>query len=395
MKTADDKKLEALVVEVELPDSAYDKAVSRYTALGTWLERPESTIQQYGPDVSLQGSFALGTATYPLNRKEDYDLDLTCKLQRGLTRASHTQFQVKEMVRHELQLYRDQRNIEERLEEKRRCWRLQYKDTPGFHMDTVPAIPGDEVRRGVLIQEMRAHGLPEHLLPELAREALWITDNKHPLYKFPAPDWVSSNPAGYVRWFQSRLQGSTVLTEAQAKVDDVPVYRRKLPLQQVIQLLKRHRDVMFERLPDSKPISVIITTIAARSYRAGESLSETMVTVLHALNDFRRSNSNEVLNPVNPKENFADKWTMPEYAQHQLKKSFHDWVEQACNDFTRYAQATSGEQLIAEASRGLKVTPTLEKLAAAFGAVKLGSPPAVHTKPSIEIREPPRPWRKG
>lgn len=395
MKSAEDKKLEALVAEIELPDGAYDKAVTRYEDLGDWLNREGSSVKPYNPHISPQGSFALGTAIYPLNRNDDYDLDLTCKLQSAVTRSSHSQFQVKEMVRRELELYRTARNIQERLEEKRRCWRLQYKDSPGFHLDTVPGIPTDGVRRAVLEQEMRAQGVPGHLLQNLAAEAIWITDNKCPTYQVISSDWLSSNPAGYVSWFQSRLTSVPLLAEVQAKVDDMPVYRRKTPLQKVIQLLKRHRDVMFERASDSKPISVIITTLAARHYRAGEGLAETMKTVLRALDEFRRSDSNVVLNPVNPEENFADKWTMPEYAKHRLKQNFHTWVEQATADFARYTGAASATKLAEAAAASLKVTPDTDRLALAFGPAALTAP-AVHTPSRVEIQQqPPRPWQKG
>lgn len=393
--TDQNKILEALVAEVELPDSAYDKAVKRYEDLGAWLSREGSTVRRNSPRVSPQGSFALGTANYPLNPKEDYDLDLTCKLQDGITQASHTQFQVKDMVRHELEQYRVARNIQEELDEKRRCWRLLYKDSPGFHLDTVPGIPADQYRRGVLIQEMRAQGLSEHLSAELAAEAIWITDNKHPAYRIQSFNWLSSNPAGYLGWFRSRLTGVAASTEVQAKVDDMPVYRRKTPLQHTIQLLKRHRDVMFEKNPDSKPISAIITTIAARNYRPGEDLAQTVATVLGALDVFRRSNSSEVLNPVNPEENFADKWGMPEYAKHNLKRSFHDWVEQVVSDFARFTKAKSGAQVVAEAIRGLRITPSSEALARAFGVTKIESVSPVFVPPRIRIQEPPKPWRKG
>ena len=396
MNSAEDKKLEALVAEIELPDGAYDKAVDRYEDLGRWLNRDGSSVKQHNPHISPQGSFALGTAIYPLNPKEDYDLDLTCKLRDAVTRTSHSQFQVKEMVRHELELYRMARNIQERLEEMHRCWRLHYKDSPGFHLDTVPGVPTENVRRVVLERQMRAQGVPGHLLQELAADAIWITDNRSPTYRVVSPDWLSSNPAGYLRWFQSRLLGPSLLAEAQAKIDAMPVYRRKTPLQKVVQLLKRHRDVMFEPLPDSKPISVIITTIAARHYRAGEGLAQTLATVLRALDDFRRSDSSEVLNPVNPEENFADKWTMTECAKHRLKQNFHTWVEQVAEDFERFSRATSGAQLASEAATGLKVTPSSDRLAHAFGAVALEAAPAVHTPPRVEIQQqPPRPWQKS
>ena len=52
----------------------------------------------------------------------------------------------------------------------------------------------------------------------------------------------------------------------EARVEDVPEYQVKTPLQQGIQILKRHRDIMFVEDPDDKPISIIITTLAAHAY---------------------------------------------------------------------------------------------------------------------------------
>jgi len=53
--------------------------------------------------------------------------------------------------------------------------------------------------------------------------------------------------------------------EKAATIDELPTYRWKTPLQQVVKILKRHRDVMFLDAPDKKPMSIIITTLAGRS----------------------------------------------------------------------------------------------------------------------------------
>ena len=50
-----------------------------------------------------------------------------------------------------------------------------------------------------------------------------------------------------------------------ASVDDVPVFAWKTPLQRSIQILKRHRDVMFWNSPNLRPISMIITTLSAHA----------------------------------------------------------------------------------------------------------------------------------
>ena len=94
-----------------------------------------------------------------------------------------------------------------------------------------------------------------------------------------------------------------------ASVDEVPDYKVKTPLQRATQLLKRHRDTMFNGDED-KPISIIITTISAHAYNGEQTICETLRTILKNMHLFveNRHGVNWVMNPVNPMENFADKW---------------------------------------------------------------------------------------
>lgn len=48
---------------------------------------------------------------------------------------------------------------------------------------------------------------------------------------------------------------------------------RESILQRIVQILKRHRDIMFNGDED-KPISIIITTLASRAYRGETNLSK-------------------------------------------------------------------------------------------------------------------------
>src|SRR5690625_6274351 len=68
---------------------------------------------------------------------------------------------------------------------------------------------------------------------------------------------------------------------------------------------------------DPKPISIIITTLAARAYRGEANLIDAVRAV--PLRMMREINSTEprVPNPVNPEEDFADKWkSEPELETH-------------------------------------------------------------------------------
>ena len=61
----------------------------------------------------------------------------------------------------------------------------------------------------------------------------------------------------------------------------MPAYKeKKSPLQRVVQILKRHRDLMFNG-DESKPISIIITTLAARAYNKETDVLDALVNVVY------------------------------------------------------------------------------------------------------------------
>ena len=232
--------------------------------------------------------------------------------------------------------------------------------------------------------------MDRRLAEDIAADAMWITDDRSPHFDSIHLDWLSSNPEGYVRWFVSRMEGTRRALKMEAQVDDVPVYRRKSALQQAIQLLKGHRDTMFEHACEYRPISVIVTTLAAQAHVAGESLMETMARVLRAFDDFRRSNSDVVLNPVNPAENFADRWKTAEGRRHQLKENFHRWIVQVTADFQSVLDQNDPRELVKRAQSGWKVRLNEQKVADALGA---GAGYLTSAAPRrVQIQSPPKPW---
>jgi hypothetical protein len=175
--------------------------------------------------------------------------------------------------------------------------------------------------------------------------AIRITDNKSPNYHHDAvvENWMKSNPFGYAKWFFNK---ATFLHEKRLmfadSVNPVPKYQKeKLPLQRAIQLLKRHRDIMFNG-NDDKPISIIITTLAALAYNKETSLIDTLFNLANNMERFieirydHRVNRNIkwIPNPVNSEENFADKWV--EHPQREV--NFYKWLSQIRTDINIIAQ---------------------------------------------------------
>lgn len=384
--------LEKFVTLVELPDSAYERAKERYEDLGEYLGREGSACEPHDPHIFPQGSFRLGIAIRPLHQREQYDLDLTCELTRGISAATHTQKQLKDLVGAELRSYRVARRIEEPLTEKHRCWRLEYADHLSFHMDIVPSIPANQYKRQLLTDAMTRAGREAGLAADVSRFAISITDNRLPNYDRTADDWLLSNPEGYARWFEARMRPRTpMFLEKKAQVDELPVYRRKTPLQRSVQLLKRHRDQMFKDDPDVKPISVIITTLAAEGYDGEASLEVAFAAILRRLSQVADSGSTVVSNPVNPAENFADKWTMPAYRHLRLRENFVNWVAQANADFAALGSAMDLNFIVEQAEDRLAVRATAGDLGTLLG-ISVGR--SIQVGKSHEVpRDSAKPWR--
>lgn len=393
MLSSNQKKLllERFVQLIELPDSAYERAKDRYEDIGEYLGREGSMCEPYDPHVFPQGSFRLGTAIRPLYESEAYDLDLSCELTRGISTATHTQRQIKELVGRELRSYRNTRRIEQPVEEKHRCWRLEYADHLSFHMDVVPSIPAEPSKRMVLNEAMVRAGRDRVLAADVSSLAVSITDNRRADYDLVTPDWQVSNPEGYARWFEARMrpQGPPIM-ERKAQVDDLPAHQRKTPLQRSVQLLKRHRDQMFKDNADVRPISIVITTLAADGYDGAASLDVAIHGILRHLMQFADSGSSLVPNPVNPAENFADKWTMPEHRNLRLRENFVAWVRQANADFSAFGSSASPNFLTEHAADRLAVKPTPAELGSLLG-ISVG--PSIHVGKSHDVpSDAAKPW---
>jgi hypothetical protein len=166
-------------------------------------------------------------------------------------------------------------------------------------------------------------------------------------------DWKESHPKGYAGWFEkiAAREPATLAVEARADVERLPA---ELPfkgsLRRIVQIMKRHRDVWRAKQPveqrDDAPISIIITTLAAKAYEKalkGFYLNalDLLLDVTDTMPSFIEVQWNEsgmpdlwVRNPCNDKENFADKW----HANPQRAEAFHNWHNAFKSDLDKLAQ---------------------------------------------------------
>jgi hypothetical protein len=387
--------LHDLAEELDVPPSKYEEAKQHYDAVGNWLGEEDSELAHHEPVIYPQGSFALGTAVRPLG-DDGYDVDAVCLLQ--LDQDEITQRLLKAMVGNRLKHPHSRyKNMLDPKEGGRRCWTIKYTDTSKFHLDVLPAIPDDYTW-------LIALGVPN----EWAKHAICITDRET---WDTDVEWPKSNPKGYVEWFKNRMRirleeaRRAVAMAKKAEVHEIEDFQIRTPLQQVIQLLKRHRDLRYNGDED-KPISIIITTLAARGYNNEADLVETISNVVPGMRNAIENHHGVwwIPNPVDPQENFADKWA----DNPRKQRLFFEWLNAVEHEhenlLTDRGFQTVGEYL-AETYGQREAEATMVKYASRRSRKRksvLGTPVILvpsrsnpsdkASYPEIEIANPSKPW---
>ena len=313
-----------------------------YKAVGEYLR---NNLQK---DIHIfaQGSMALGTVIKPISDADEYDIDLVCLIKDGMNMSAAD---IKNSIGNSLK--QSQRYHKQLEPEGKRCWTLDYAN---FHMDILPAVPKDQGFDKVCHSNIRL----THKISDCSYEDRY------------------SDPLEYQRWFKrSALKGSqgvAVSESRQSEIDDIPDDNVQSNLQSIIKLLKRHRDIFFEENnTEYKPISIIVTTLAAQGYKRCETLYDELMTVLQFIGTRTIQKPYIVKNPIDSRENFADKWNEDEC----YKKVFYEWADSIISDFSQ----------IESSIKGLDEVST--KLATMFGEAPVKRAIASFAENKRELRE--------
>jgi hypothetical protein len=345
--------INAQLTKVDIPDELAAEAVAEYNRIGLWLCDEGSTLVQYDPHLYPQGSFRLGTPVHPIDPTREFDIDLVCRL--DINKENTSQKDLKKIVGDRIRLDKKGKG---KLDERRRCWTLSYKEK--FHLDVLPTIPDREKGgSGVLLTDK-----------ELVR-------------------WQFSNPIGYADWFYGRMK--TILSEErellaksyQVEIEEVPEWRVRTPLQRAVQYLKRHREIRFIGRQDLEPVSIIITTLAAKAYNGERDVATAINRIASDMPRFveKRDGKWWIPNPAHAGENFADKWN----ERPELAEAFNRWVEDLRKDVSLVLNAATrrDQQSLVEQQLGTS--------AVSVPSIQAASSPDVDDL--SHIRPPPWPIR--
>ena len=291
-----DDLLDKMAEAVQLDDTRYDRMKTSYESVKDWIENDETFFKPYNYDVYPHGSVRTLTTVKPFG-KDEFDLDIAIHLK---SNTPHTPHRIYAELKRCMEAYAKKHGL--KIEAKNRCVRLDYAGD--FHMDILPGI-----------QETA------------------FDQNKIKVPDRELGDWVSSNPRGYGDWFMGKANlVKESLLEKSMRAEKLPAdnFKHKKPLQRAVQLIKRYRDIYFQKDDTYKTSSIILTTIAGEYYLGEDSIFDTVNNIITTI----RTHVNQpigrlkILNPVNAEEDFTDKWDdEPEYYEAFKKFASHLYNE--------------------------------------------------------------------
>lgn len=350
--------IEAVAHKLDITPQMYQHAIRVVSGLTAYINNSDNKAR-----IFKQGSFRLGTIIKPCKKDTfgDYDVDMVVEY--NIQKDEVSPEDIKNKLGDCLSKSPYSRYLDD---EGAKCWTLNYvyedKDRVDFHIDLLPCVPESiKEKQSINPQEYR----------DTAIAITKVKDKKAESYTY---SWDASNPDGYAMWFdrinykkysqlkkndrQRIYQANKQLFESIDKITDE--YTRS-PLQMVIQILKRHRDVMYlnSDVSEYKPISIIITTLVGKIVEENDLVQNNTYTLLENIllgleyyssletpgitSDFAEEFKTKKLiskrmidgkpywriaNPANSKENLANKWNNSS----QYAKEFFRWVKQAKSD---------------------------------------------------------------
>lgn len=249
---------------VSLDDTRKDRVQSAHWSVRDRLTSIDEVAERVtGRGTYLQGSYPLHTAIRPCDQDAAYDVDIVLAAD---FRDDKGRMWNGRRVLPWLQVHIESIGLYEgKTTRKARCIRIDYEsDNQRFHLDVVPAHRPDTMQGPIQI----------------------------------APDWATSDPKGYIEWFDEQC-------------------READRLRHVVRLLKYWRN-----LRGCGPNSMILTTITAHHIPAdARSLDDVLVKTMRALNTWMEDQDLggiEISNPSMPEENLARNWAYIE--QHRFQE---------------------------------------------------------------------------
>ena len=341
------KDIKKVIRNLDITPTMFKNAEEKYKNIAKYLNEHGLNV-----DISLQGSFAIGTATKPYSdgKDKEYDIDVICLF----NNSSTSSFEIRDKL---ISTLNSSEIYSNKTKEWPKCLTIEYSQLGDydFSIDLVPTTIDTSFDLGECVN-------PKYL-----------TD----VFKIATKDstygWYTINPKGYQQWFNDINQRFALYDKEQrmkmlfeenkqvyASVEDIPEYFNKSSLQEAIQILKRIRDIYFSKIQAEKfkPASIIITTFAALVAKDCPTNIDSVALAyeiikklkLYSTDDIYHNISSpiikkgskwEFLNPVNSKDNLIDSWN----EKQENSELFFKWVKKTYDDLDKIMDINSHNYL--------------------------------------------------
>lgn len=325
-----DHVLVMLAKRVGITQNQHELCAQHFRGITSLLDN--SDLKIFKPMLRIQGSNRLGTAIRSAGNENNFDVDIVIELYD--IPNDWTPQRLKEEVG---RILKSSDRYAESIEPKaggKRCWTIVFAD--GTHADILPATANDEYRRLIKLTTFGNYKQFEIRITDKTILPGYYHDTNR-------SNWLLSNPIGFAEWFfamakyhevKHKSLGMVSATQYRASIEPFPTWKAEaLTLQYIVRLFKRHRDIMFGD-DKEKPISMIITVLAAKAY-CGAPVGGLYSTMLYVAENMVRmmdvkSCKRVVLNPVNVEEDFTDRWRKNDAGEREQK--FYNWVSKLITD---------------------------------------------------------------
>ena len=295
-----DLLLADIAIHIQLSATDFRKMEERYKTLGDYIDRPGSLLRGRVQLVYPQGSMAIGATVASRLTNDEHDVDFIVQLQLSPDTAPKKVLDLlfNSICGEEGSLYFG------KVERRNRCVTVHYADK--MHADITPMI--------------RVVG------PE--RESLLF----HNKPNAPEEDRILiANPFGFADWFKEstsvdkefaeifamragRYEGRILNMRAESEeIPDQEPVNHKAKSVVALQLIKRWRNVLFDKRTTRRPPSVMISRLIADTANRTSTLSEELLYQAQYIRDeliryHQARRKIQVFNPRCDKDEFTDRW---------------------------------------------------------------------------------------
>lgn len=304
-----DAILAEIALNLQLPPGLHALAVDRYGAVCRYIDRPGSPLEGRVSSFYPQGSMAIDATISTRGTDDEYDLDAVVEIIGG----NEGPEELLDLLEAALNGY-----PVSRIERKTRCITLYYAD--GMHLDVTPA-------RRLALKEKE--GVIAHAKKGKPQEHRYVPMNA---YGFCA--WYNDRTPIEERFalaLNRELYAKHGFTFDAAEVEEVPE-QTPLLIKSVatvaLQLIKRHRNILYADGAGRMPPSVVLSCHAGHAAVPGMGLADMVMRqarwTARAIDQAARQNKLlDVANPEFFEERFTDRWPENQSQQQHYARALH------------------------------------------------------------------------